>query len=148
MAKTAAPATARAINLAPLDTYIGYAVRRAQISISDDLTRDFGALRLTPAQFGVLCVVAGNPGLNQSEVAASLGIQRANFVVLINRLQKRGLVDRRPMDRRSYALHLSAEGAALLKRAVAAQNACDALLEARLGPGGRAKLLRLLARLA
>ena len=37
------------------------------------------------------------PGLKQSEVAAALGIQRANFVALFDGLERRGLARRSPI---------------------------------------------------
>ena len=149
MTKVAAPLKTtehgpRAVGIAPLDDYIGYSVRRAQIAIFDEFNRVFEPLDLRPAQFSVLLVISRNPGLNQSEVAASLGIQRANFVALIDRLEKRGLVKRRPLDRRSNALHLSAAGEALLARAVILQDELEASIEIRLGAGGKARLLELL----
>ena len=65
----------------PLDEYVGYALRRAQIAVFEEFIREFEPLDLRPAQFSVLLVIHRDPGLNQSEVAARLGIQRANFVV-------------------------------------------------------------------
>jgi DNA-binding MarR family transcriptional regulator len=83
-------------------------------------------------------------------VAAALGIQRANFVVLFDGLERRGLARRAaaPNDRRSYALFLTEEGEKVLARANALQAAHEARLDAKLGPGGRGQLLALLGRLA
>ena len=146
--KSAEPAPAAgAAGIATLDGFVGYRLRRAQIAVFEEFIREFAALDLRPAQFSVLLVIAGSPGLNQSEVAATLGIQRANFVALINRLEKRGLVERRPVDRRSYALHLAPAGEALLARAIAVQDALEARIEARLGESGKALLMDLLRRL-
>lgn len=133
--------------LAPLDTYVGYALRRAQIAIFDEFIRAFEPLGLRPGQFSTLLVIGNHPGLNQSEVAASLGIQRANFVALIDRLRKRKLVERRRLDRRSYALHLTGDGAALLARARDLQDELEASIDARLGIGGKDRLMVLLRRL-
>ena len=146
--KTAEPVDhPRAIGLGPLESYIGYALRQAQIAVFAEFIRTFETLDLRPAQFSVLLVINRNPGLNQSEVAASLGIQRANFVAFINRLQKRKLVERRRLDRRSYALHLTREGEALLARALALQDELEARNHARLGADGKARLMQLLQRL-
>ena len=138
----------RVVDLSDLETSIGYRLRLAQVALFSDFFRAFAALELRPAQFSALIVIGDNPGLNQSEVAASLGIQRANFVALIERLEARGLVERRPIDRRSYALHLTQPGEALLARARATQHELEARLERRLGPGGKAQLMDLLGRLA
>ena len=39
----------------------------------------------------MLVVIAGNPGLSQSDLAALLGIERARLVRLLDKLEKRGL---------------------------------------------------------
>ncbi len=140
-------AGAGSVDLAPLGEFVGYALRRAQIAVFDEFIREFAALDLRPAPFSVLAVIARNPGLNQSEVALALGIQRANFVVLIGRLEQRGVVERRPVDKRSYALHLTNEGEKLLAAAMDLQDRLEARVEARLGAGGKARLMELLSRL-
>jgi DNA-binding MarR family transcriptional regulator len=83
-------------------------------------------------------------------VAAALGIQRANFVVLFDGLERRGLARRAaaPNDRRSYALYLTEEGERVVARANVLQAEHEARLDAKLGPGARQRLLELLGRLA
>lgn len=141
---------ARSVGLAPLMGYVGYAVRRAQIAVFGDFLESLREVDLRPAQFGVLVVIADNPGMRQSEVCAGLGIQKANFVPLISELEARGLVVREPgaTDRRSYALHLTAQGEALLRRARELHAKHEARLTDRIGRRGRAQLLVLLNRLA
>ena len=71
----------------------------------------FGESGITPAQYSALLIIELNPGLRQNQVSDALGIKRANFVGLIDKLEERGLVERTPAaDRRSYALHLTAVG--------------------------------------
>ncbi|MGW8378985.1 MarR family transcriptional regulator [Streptomyces sp. ODS28] len=91
-------------------------------------------LDLTPAQAGVLRLLASTPGRSQRELADELGMPPSRFVPFADRLEERGLLERRknPSDRRLYALHLTEEGAALLSelREVAAaheQQICRAL---------------------
>ena len=138
------------VDLGPLGDKIGYVLRRAQLAVFDDVIRSFAELDLRPGQYSVLAVVGHRPGLKQSSVAAALGIQRANFVALINALERRGLARRSavPNDRRSYALHLTPEGERVLARANACVAVVEARLDAKLGPGGRARLLSLLRRLS
>ncbi|MFZ1104521.1 MAG: MarR family transcriptional regulator [Hyphomicrobiaceae bacterium] len=145
-----APRAGIAPALGPLANLIGYALRRAQLAVFDETIRGIADLDLRLAQFSVLAVVGNRPGLKQSEVAAVLGIQRANFVALLDRLEKRGLARRAPApnDRRGHALHLTAEGERVLARAGARVAAIEARLDAKLGPGGRERLLDMLWRLA
>ncbi len=140
----------RKLNLGPLTEYVGYALRRAQMAT---VARFLGALKdvdLRPTQFAVLTVIKENPGVRQCEVCAALGIQKANFVPLLNELQRRGLAVRKAgiSDRRSSALHLTLEGQALLQRALALHENYETGIEDRLGARGRDQLLELLNRLA
>lgn len=123
------------LDFGPLERSLGYRLRRAQLRVFEDFGRAFAEVGLRPAQFGVLVVVERNPGLRQSEVASALGIQRTNFVPLLDSLETRGLLERRASreDRRSYALHLTQEGAALLVRALAAHRAHEDKLASLLG---------------
>ncbi len=139
----------RKLNLGPLTEYVGYALRRAQLAT---VARFLGALQdvdLRPTQFAVLTVIKENPGVRQSEVCAALGIQKANFVPLLNKLQRRGLAVRKAgiSDRRSSALHLTPDGEALLQRARALHDTYESGIADRLGSRGRNQLLELLNRL-
>jgi DNA-binding MarR family transcriptional regulator len=134
-------------SLGQLPDFIGYPLRRAQIAVFDDFMRLTGAVGLRPGQFSTLLAIDTNPGSKQTDIAAALGIQGTNFVAMVNHLEERGLIERRAFDRRSYALHLTPTGKALLERALAIQLEQEKSYEEILGPGGRQLLLGLLARL-
>ncbi|MFD7027281.1 MarR family winged helix-turn-helix transcriptional regulator [Streptomyces sp. NPDC059917] len=74
------------------------------------------ALGLTPAQAGLLRLLARNPGRSQRELADVLGMPPSRFVAFADDLEARGLIERRrnPEDRRLYALFLGDAGTALL----------------------------------
>src|SRR5258705_12169530 len=110
--------TPKGVDVGPLAGKVGYVLRRAQMALFDELITAFAELELRPAQYSVLVLLKYAPGLKQSDVAGALGIQRANFVVLFDGLERRGLARRcpTPNDRRSYALYLTDAGAALLER--------------------------------
>ena len=149
-AAAASDVRAPAAEVGPLARMVGYVLRRAQLAVFDDVIANFAEIDLRPAQYSVLVLLGHSPGLKQSDVAAALGIQRANFVVLFDSLERRGLSRRvsAPNDRRSYALYLTEEGERLLARANALEAAHEARLDAKLGPGGRGHLLDLLNRIA
>lgn len=138
------------VDIRPLSGMIGYALRRAQLAVFDDIVRNFAELDLRPTQYGVLVLLGRTPGLKQSDVAAALGIQRANFGILFDGLERRGLARRSsaPNDRRSYALYLTEEGEKVLARANELESQQEGRLDAKLGAGGRELLLELLGRLA
>ena len=144
-----APPAATA-GLAELGGLVGYRLRRAQLVVVADLADALAPLGLRPVTFSVLVVVGGTPGLSQAAVCDALGVQRANFVALAVELERRGLVSREPSptDRRQYALRLTPDGRRVLKRAWQVVDAHEARLAARLGAGGRARLLALLESLA
>ena len=111
------PAPNRAgVDCGPVDRQIGYLLRRAQIAVFRNFFLAFEAHDIRPGQYSILTVIECNPGLKQGEVSAALGIKRANFVAMIDELEKRKLVRRDPApgDRRSYALMLTAKGARLM----------------------------------
>ena len=133
-----------------LGASIGYALRRAQIGVFADFHERCAGEDIRPAQYSVLQVLKANPGRRQGEVSAALGIQRTNFVPLLDSLERRGLAERRPVptDRRASALWLTAAGAALLDRLEAVLAGHEAYLEAKLGgPAATAALLAMLRRL-
>ncbi len=73
---------------------------------------------LSPSQFNVLNVLRGNPeGLSQTDLSRELVTHRSNVTGLIDRLEKRGLVERRDVaaDRRAYRVVVTASGARLMR---------------------------------
>lgn len=128
---------------------IGYVLRRAQLAVFQDITRTFAGYDIRPAQYSVLTIIGRNPGLTQTQVAEALGIQRTNFVALLDGLEARGLARRAPAasDRRSHALHLTPEGEGLLARLQRLEAEHERRLVERIGPGNHELLLDLLRRL-
>jgi DNA-binding MarR family transcriptional regulator len=133
-----------------LNASIGYMLRRAQLAVFADFGAALAELELRPQQFAALIVIDCNRGATQSEICETLGILRANFVALIDDLERRGLARRVSSiaDRRSKALALTAAGQRVLERALKLQRVHETRVCRRLGPGGREQLLRLLGRLA
>lgn len=144
------PERGRAVDLGPLPGLIGYMLRRAQMTVFQDIFRVFSKVNIRPAQFSVLVVIEHNPGLTQSQVSAALGIKRTNFVALLDSLEQRRLAERRPSpgDRRSHALHLTDGGKAMMRRLRQLVSLLESRLVASLGEGGRDQLIELLHRLA
>lgn len=70
------------------------------------------ALDLTPAQAGLLRLIAWQPGQSQQAIAAKLGTPASRLVLLVDALEGRGLIERRRNleDRRHHALHLTEAG--------------------------------------
>ena len=118
------------VQLGDLERHLGYFIRRAQVWVFQDFIRTLKTLDISPAQYSVLLVIAANLGLSQSALAATLGIQRARLVRVLDRLETRGLTRRlqSAADGRTHALRLTPKGQATLRRA---RELCE-LHEARL----------------
>lgn len=130
---------------------LGYRLRRAQLSVFQGFNAYFDVLDLRPAEFSVLVLIDSNPGRKQTEIAEVLGIKRANFVTLINRLERRGLTERRVAsgNRRANALHLTHAGKQFLKDARARHDEFEARCIEKLGgTEARDTLVTLLDKLA
>ncbi len=133
-----------------MSTIIGYKLRRAQLHVFQDFIGTFSKMKLRPAEFSVLAIIANTPGLKQSEIAEMLGIKRANFVALMDGLEKRGLAERRKADtdRRSHSLHLTAEGERFARKMAAVWAEHENRMIERLGGAReRDRLIGLLDRL-
>ena len=109
------------VDLGVLNQHLGYFLRRIQVWIFQDFIRRLARIDISPAQFSVLVVIGANEGLSQSELAATLGIERARLVRLLHRLERRGLTQRLPSsaDGRRHALRLTRAGQTQLRRAKA-----------------------------
>lgn len=113
---------AAVLSLGPLRGFIGYAIRRAQLSVFEAFARSLAEFELRPGDFGVLIVIDSNEGLRSIDVCNVLGFQKTNFVNLIRRLEDRGLVARveHKEDRRAQTLQLTGAGKRTLQRVLKA----------------------------
>ena len=74
-------------------------------------------LDLTPAQAGLLRLVAWQPGQSQQLLARQMRTPPSRLVLLVDHLEGRGLIERRrnPDDRRHHALYLTDAGEQFIK---------------------------------
>lgn len=123
------------IDFGLLENSLGYLVRRAQLKIFQEFNYFFEALDIKPAQFSALEIIHNNPGLRQSALAKALNIQRTNMVGMLDQLQNRGLIERKPStkDLRAHALHLTKKGEKFLKHLHLQFHQHEDLLLQRLG---------------
>ncbi len=138
--------THRQVSFGRLTGYLGYALRRAHMVAVAKFLEAFQELDLRPTQLAVLLIIHENPGIRQTEVCEALGIQKANFVPLLNELERRGLALRKSVagDRRASALHLTPLGNVTVQRAHVIHDALEQKFISRLGTRGRDQLLALL----
>jgi DNA-binding MarR family transcriptional regulator len=108
------------------------------------------SLNLTPPDAGILRLLRKAAGISQQELSARLRIHPSRLVAILDNLEQRKLVERKPnpQDRRLYSLHLTKDGSEILERiGKVAREHQDALLST-LSVDERGKLTELLHRIA
>jgi DNA-binding MarR family transcriptional regulator len=98
---------------------LGYHLRRTQVAIFRHFSRTVSTEEnITPGLFGMLQVIAANPGLGQSRLAEAMEVDRSAIVKVVDQLEGRGLIVRwpSPHDKRSNCLRLTAKGSKALRR--------------------------------
>lgn len=123
---------------------LDFKLRRAQMLAFQDFSESLAKLKIRPAEFSVLAMIAQNPGQKQTTIAEKLGIKRANFVFLMDGIESRGLAERRKEknDRRSHSLHLTKEGERFIEQMAELWKEHENRIISRLG--GRDNLDRLI----
>jgi MarR family transcriptional regulator, lower aerobic nicotinate degradation pathway regulator len=95
-----------------IDQQPGYAIRRLhQISVGIFL-QETGELGVTPVQYAALQVVGNQPGIDQRTLARGIALDTSTTGGVIDRLEARGWLERRPspQDRRARLLVLTPAG--------------------------------------
>jgi DNA-binding MarR family transcriptional regulator len=98
---------------------VGYNIRRAELHMRQAFDRSVGGSGLRPSEFSILVLISSNPLVTQADLGRALNIRRPNMVVLIEALERRGLVVRaeHERDRRMHILRLTPKGRALVGKA-------------------------------
>ena len=129
---------------------LGFHLRRAQVAAFKHFAQTVTATEgITPGLYGMIQVIANNPGLTQSALAEAMDVDRSSIVKVVNQLVEKGLITRDPVphDRRSYNLRLTPGGKTALARIEAAVMDQDRAFSAGLSEDARHLLISLLKRL-
>jgi DNA-binding MarR family transcriptional regulator len=134
------------VNAGYIETLIGYNARRTALAVIEMFLQRMAAYQLRPVDFSVASLIVHNPGITSRQLCSTLGILPPNLVGLVNTLEKRGLICKRPHpnDGRANGLHATAAGIALLKEAETAATALEDDVAWRLTATERKTLIRLL----
>ena len=94
--------------------FLLYDVARLMRVRADQHARQTG---MTRAQWVILVWLERKPGITQNELAALVEVEPITIARLVDRLEARGVVERRldPKDRRVRRLHLTAAAAPMLE---------------------------------
>lgn len=101
---------------------------------------------LQPPLFRILNLVDAAEGRSQQAIGEAISVPPSRMVALVDELEQRGLVERRPdpLDRRVRALYLTPEGRQLLSRGRAIAKAHERELTKGMSAGDRELLVELL----
>ena len=156
MADSKRPATAAAAALAVdkvdtsyLEGLLGYNARRAALAVIEVFLQRMAVYDLRPVDFSVLSLITHNPGITSRQLCTTLGILPPNLVGMINSLEQRELIVRRPhpRDGRAMGLHLTAAGQKLMRDAERTAAALEAEVAGRLSASESKTLIRLLKKI-
>ena len=103
----------------PLASALGFLLSWNGKRMAHEFAAGLEPLNLRPHHFGVMSLIAAEPGCAQQELVDRAMIDPSSMVRVIDELEDMGLAERRvdPADRRRRAVHLSQQGERKLERA-------------------------------
>ncbi len=132
-----------------LQTLMGYNARRAALSIIELFLERLAPYGLKPVDFSVMTTIHHNPGVTSRQLCAALNLLPPNLVGLIQSLESRGLIERKPHphDGRAVGLHATAKGHALMVQAERTATDLEMEKTTQLTPAQRKTLVMLLQKI-
>ncbi|MEA2882824.1 MAG: hypothetical protein QOH32_2080 [Bradyrhizobium sp.] len=144
MPNRAPPVTMDAVYTRP-----GYLFRRMQQIAVAIFVEECKAFELTPVQYAALVAIRTHPGIDATRLSAVIAFDRSTLGSVIERLEAKAWVARRPSreDKRVKLLVLTKAGETLLRDVVPAVERAQARMLQPLKPADRKTLLALLTQL-
>jgi DNA-binding MarR family transcriptional regulator len=129
--------------------FLGYNLKRASLRLSREYGKPMQQHGLRPAEFATLLLLVDNAGASQKSLARALAMDPPNMVTLLDRLERRKLLqrERHPHDERARQLQLTRTGLQLVTRTVAAVDRHERKATAGLTEKEKTALIRLLGKL-
>lgn len=139
-------ATVEQVDTSYLEGLLGYNARRAALAVIEVFMVRMAPYGLRPVDFSVLSLITHNPGITSRQLCTALGILPPNLVAMVNTLEKRELIVRKPhpRDGRAMGLHLTASGKKLMREAENTAMGLEADVASRLSASEAKTLIRLL----
>jgi DNA-binding MarR family transcriptional regulator len=143
-----APAVEK-VDTSYLESLVGYNARRAALAVIEVFLERMAVYDLRPVDFSVLSLITHNPGITSRQLCSTLSILPPNLVGMINALEKRELISRRPhpRDGRAMGLHLTPTGEKLVRDAEITAAELETEVAERLTATERKTLMRLLQKI-
>ena len=148
MAAKPTPAVEK-VDTSYLESLVGYNARRAALAVIEVFLERMAVYDLRPVDFSVLSLITHNPGITSRQLCSTLSILPPNLVGMINALEKRELITRRPhpRDGRAMGLHLTPTGEKLVRDAEQTAAELESEVAGRLTATERKTLIRLLQKI-
>ena len=129
-----------------LESLLGYNARRAALAVISVFIERMAPYGMRPVEFSVASLICHNPGVTSRQLCTALGLLPPNLVALVNSLEQRGLIAKRPhpSDGRATGLHPTEAGLKLMAQAEAAAAQLELDVGNRLTPSQHETLIRLL----
>lgn len=110
-----------------LDASLGYLLKQVHTALRSAMDAALRPLGITVAQYACLELLAQRPGLSNSELARGTFVSRQSMNVLLQALERDGLVSRpeQPVAGRTLPVKLTPLGSKRLKAASEAANAVE-----------------------
>ena len=139
-----APISMEAVYAAP-----GYLFRRMQQIAVALFIEECRAFALTPVQYAALIAIHTHPGIDATRLSAVIAFDRSTLGSVIERLEAKQLIDRKPSpeDKRVKLLYLTRAGAAILRDIMPSVEKAQARMLQPLKAADRKVLLALLTQL-
>jgi DNA-binding MarR family transcriptional regulator len=133
-----------------LSRRLTYLLKRAALELERLHQEHLAPTGISARELSVLLLLNAREPESQQHAARRLGVDRTTMVALVDGLEDKGLVERRPDagDRRRNVVELTKAGAATLARATHASDTAERQLLAELSPAEAAQLRDLLGRIA
>ena len=137
------------VDMSYLESLIGYNARRAALAVIGEFLEQMAVYDLKPVEFSVMSVVLHNPGVTSRQLCAALDILPPNLVGLIQLLETRGLIERKPhpYDGRAVGIHPTGEGEALMIKAEVTAKELEMNVGSKLTPNQVQTLVTLLQKI-
>ncbi|QDF41515.2 MarR family transcriptional regulator [Bradyrhizobium symbiodeficiens] len=142
--KASPPITIDAVYAAP-----GYLFRRMQQIAVSIFMEECKAFDLTPVQYAALIAIHTHPGIDATRLSAVIAFDRSTLGSVIERLQAKDYVERKPApeDKRIKLLYLTKAGVGILGEIIPAVERAQARMLEPLKPADRKTLMGLMVQL-
>lgn len=138
------------VEFGPLAGWIGFNLRMAQEAAFQAFSRRSQEIGESPGRFATLLLISRNPGISQTELSLANGRDKSSLTPVVEDLVRRGLVERKRMDRdrRAYRLNLTPAGKTILASMMRCARGHERVLDGIIGASDRKRFLDVLKRIA